>query len=90
MYRVGLEGILDFRKRGDQLILTPRAPAAWREYAIEYRHGRSRYRITLRNETGAAWGATAVTVDGVVVPTGDIPLVDAGKRHEAEVRAVRG
>jgi cyclic beta-1,2-glucan synthetase len=70
--------------------ITPRAPAAWREYAIEYRHGRGRYRITLRNETGAAWGATAVTVDGAVVPTGGIPLVDDGNRHEVEVRAVAG
>ena len=90
MYRVGLEGILGFCKRGDQLVLTPRAPAAWREFAIEYRHGRSRYNITLHNETGAPWGATAVTVDGVVVPTGGIPLLDDGKRHQVEVRAVRG
>ncbi|HSB54232.1 MAG TPA: hypothetical protein VLD58_07735, partial [Gemmatimonadales bacterium] len=90
MYRVGLEGILGLDKRGDQLILTPRAPAAWREFAIEYRHGRSRYSITLRNETGAEWGTTAVTVDGVAAPTGAIPFVDDGKRHEVEVRAVAG
>ena len=40
MYRVGLEAILGFTKRGDTLYIEPRAPAAWREYTIEYRHGR--------------------------------------------------
>ncbi|HSB54832.1 MAG TPA: glucoamylase family protein, partial [Gemmatimonadales bacterium] len=87
MYRVGLEGILGFARQGNQLRLTPRAPAAWREFAIEYRHGQSRYSITLRNETGEAWGATVVTVDGVVSPTGAIPLLDDGRPHEVEVRA---
>jgi len=66
----------------------PRVPAGWREYTIEYRHGRSPYRLTVRNDTGAAWGTTVVTVDGIVAPTGGIPLVDDGGRHEVEVRAV--
>jgi cellobiose phosphorylase len=90
MYRVGLEGILGLRKRGDQLFMEPRAPTAWTEYSIEYRHGRSLYNITMRNEQGLVWGATTVTVDGVVAPTGGIPLVDDGKSHAVEVRAVVG
>ena len=44
MYRVGLEGILGLKKRGDMLYVEPRAPAAWKEYSIEYRHGGSRVR----------------------------------------------
>jgi cellobiose phosphorylase len=88
MYRVGLEGILGLSKRGDQLFIEPRAPTAWAEYSIEYRHGRSRYVITMRNDHRAAWGTTVVTVDGVVLPTGGIPLLDDGKQHEVEVRAV--
>ncbi len=88
MYRVGLEGILGFNKRGDRLLIEPRVPAAWTEYSIEYRHGQSVYAVTVRNGTGAAWGAAAVTLDGVTLPTGSIPLVDDGHRHEVVVRAV--
>jgi cyclic beta-1,2-glucan glucanotransferase len=90
MYRVGLEGILGLSKRGDRLLVEPRAPAAWAEYSIEYRHGRSLYVVTMRNDHRAAWSTTAVTLDGVVLPTGGIPLVDDGERHAVEVRAVAG
>ncbi len=85
MYRVGLEGILGLAKRGDTLMITPRAPSGWREYTIEYRHGRSRYVILVENHAGAPGGPVAVTVDGV--PSGPgIPLVDDGERHDVTVR----
>jgi cyclic beta-1,2-glucan glucanotransferase len=42
MYRVGLEGILGFTKRGDTLFIEPRAPTSWPGYTIEYRYGGSR------------------------------------------------
>jgi cyclic beta-1,2-glucan synthetase len=87
MYRVGLEGILGFRKRGDTLFLEPRAPAAWREYTIEYRHGRSLYVIVVHQEDGTEGGAVEVTIDGQASPGGGIPLVDDGERHAVAVRA---
>jgi cyclic beta-1,2-glucan synthetase len=87
MYRVGLEGILGFTKRGDTLFIEPRAPAAWREYTIEYRHGRSLYVIVVHNEDGAEPGAQEVTIDGEASPGGGIPLVDDGARHAVAVRA---
>ncbi len=85
MYRVGLEGILGLRKRGDTLFIEPRAPAAWREYTIEYRHGGSLYVIVVRNEEGAPRGPVETTVDGHLSPDGGVPLVDDGKRHEIAV-----
>jgi cyclic beta-1,2-glucan synthetase len=88
MYRVGLEGILGLSKRGDELLVEPRVPSTWPKYVIEYRHGRSLYVLTMRNGTGAAWGRTEMVVDGVPRPTGGIPLVDDGARHEVEIRAV--
>jgi cyclic beta-1,2-glucan synthetase len=81
MYRVGLEGILGLRKRGDALYMEPGAPASWREYSIVYRHGQSVYSIVVRND-----GTAGVTVDGTRSPDGSIKLVDDGKRHEVEVR----
>ena len=88
MYRVGLEGILGLRKQGDTLHVEPRAPAEWREYSIEYRHGRSRYVIVVHNEEGEARGPVSVTVDGVVAADGGIRLVDDGREHAVEVRQV--
>ncbi|HEX6434304.1 MAG TPA: glucoamylase family protein [Gemmatimonadales bacterium] len=89
MYRVGLEGILGFTKRGDTLFIEPRAPAAWPSYTIEYRYGNSRYVIVVQNEDGAMGSTVEVTVDGNVSEDGRIRLVDDGARHEVTVRRVR-
>jgi cyclic beta-1,2-glucan synthetase len=88
MYRVGLEGILGFTKRGDRLFIEPRAPSSWPEYTIEYRYGKSVYEIVVRNETGTAWGVGGVdlTVDGRSANGAGIPLVDDGERHQVLVQ----
>jgi cyclic beta-1,2-glucan synthetase len=85
MYRVGLEGILGLEKRGDMLFVEPRAPAAWREYTIEYRHGGSLYVLTVHHEGGAARGAGRLTIDGRSAEGPGIHLVDDGARHTVEV-----
>ena len=41
MYRIGLEAILGFKKEGNTLTIDPCVPVEWREFRIEYRHGRS-------------------------------------------------
>ncbi|MEA2712468.1 MAG: cyclic beta,2-glucan synthetase, partial [Gemmatimonadales bacterium] len=86
MYRVGLEGILGFRKRGDKLFIEPRAPASWPEYTIEYRYGKSLYVIVVRNDADGAGEALEVTIDGRVSLGPGIPLVDDGERHTVVVR----
>ncbi len=88
MYRVGLEGILGLKKRGDTLFIEPRAPTSWRGYSIEYRHGGSVYAIEVRNEDGVVGTAVEVTVDGQPSPDGGIQLVDDGARHEVSVACV--
>ena len=85
MYRVGLEGILGFTKRGDTLFITPRTPISWAGYTIEYRYGKSVYEIVVRNETGEAWGAVELTVDGRSANGAGIILVDDGQRHQVTV-----
>jgi cyclic beta-1,2-glucan synthetase len=80
MYRVGLEGILGFVKRGDALFIEPCVPAAWPGFSIEYRYRGSRYKITAQRSTGAR-GAGEVTLDGVVLQGRGIPLVDDGATH---------
>ncbi len=86
MYRVGLEGILGLRKRGNTLHIEPRIPADWREYTIEYRFGKSLYVITVHNERRAELCRPGLTLDGEILPGPGIPLVDDGARHEVAVR----
>jgi cellobiose phosphorylase len=89
MYRVGLEGILGFTKQGDTLFITPRAPASWPEYTVEYRHGKSVYVIEVNNPGAISGEGVEVTVDGSLSPDGGIRLVDDGARHEVRVQRVR-
>jgi cyclic beta-1,2-glucan synthetase len=88
MYRVGLEGILGFTKRGDTLFIEPRAPTSWSGYSIEYRYGGSLYVISVKNEDGVTGEAVEVTIDGMVSADGGIKLVDDGERHEVSVQRV--
>jgi cyclic beta-1,2-glucan synthetase len=95
MYRIGLESILGFDKRGDTLRITPAIPTHWPEYSIRYRYGSSVYEIVVRN--GGEHGETPVVeVDGEQQVDGAVQLVDDGRAHSvliqlgAEPAAVAG
>jgi cyclic beta-1,2-glucan synthetase len=81
MYRVGLEGILGFTRRGDSLFLDPCVPDGWPEYTIDYRYGKSQYQITVKHPAGMALEPGQVTLDGRLLDGLAIPLVDDGGRH---------
>jgi cyclic beta-1,2-glucan synthetase len=74
------------RKEGDTLVIDPRVPTTWPEFAIEYRFGTSHYEIVVREPGSVRAGASRVTLDGAVVDGGRIPLVDDGRTHRVEVR----
>jgi len=86
MYRVALETLLGFDRRGDTLRIDPRVPGGWPEYTIEYRHGGSTYIITVYEPGRARAGTARVSLDGRELPDGVIPLEDDGDRHEVIVR----
>ncbi|MBW8770145.1 MAG: carbohydrate-binding protein, partial [Gemmatimonadetes bacterium] len=86
MYRIALEAILGFTRRGDTLRFTPRVPASWPEFTIEYRFGKSVYTIVVRNPGDGINGDAEVSVDGVTLDTPHLQLVDDGRPHEVVVR----
>ena len=88
MYRIGLEAILGFTKRGEELSLQPRVPPEWPEFTIEYRYGSSIYDIRVERPSEAGKGDQEILLNGQLLKTGSIPLVDDGKRHEVLVRPV--
>jgi cyclic beta-1,2-glucan synthetase len=86
MYRVGVEAILGFTKRADRLSLDPRVPAGWKEFAIDYRHGQSRYRIVVHEPSAARAGNQRVTLDGRELDGETVLLSDDGREHEVVIR----
>ncbi len=85
MYRVGLENILGFTKRGDTLWFEPAVPLAWPEFSVSYRYGRSTYEIIVREPARIRRGAAVVVVDGRRLSGWSLPLVDDGRRHKVLV-----
>ena len=64
LYRVGLEGILGFKKRGSRFTVDPCIPASWDGFEIEYRHEHSVYRIVVKNPSHVERGVASLTVNG--------------------------
>jgi cyclic beta-1,2-glucan synthetase len=86
MYRVALEAILGFTRRGDRFRVDPRVPASWPEFRLEYRFGSTVYEVLVQRPSAARAGSQVVVVDGRVVDGEWIDLVDDGARHAVVVR----
>jgi cyclic beta-1,2-glucan synthetase len=86
MYRVGLEAILGFGKRGDTLVIDPCVPAGWQKFSIEYRFGTAVYEIDVQRPGDLRQAGSIVTLDGRELSGTRIPLLDDGKRHSVVVR----
>ncbi len=88
LYRAGLENILGLQRRGETFMVDPCVPSSWTEYSIEWRHGSSRYEITVTNPRRVSTGVVRAELDGAGVNHEAIPLVDDGATHT--VRVVMG
>ena len=73
MYRVWLEEVLGFKLRGGKLSIEPAIPADWPGFELTFRHGRSTYRIEVKN--------------GGERSSREIQLVDDGQLHVIQVFA---
>jgi cyclic beta-1,2-glucan synthetase len=86
LYRLGLEWILGFQKRGSALRIDPCIPKSWKRFEIAYRHGGARYRITVENPNGVCRGVVSVSLDGARLPADAlVPLADDGREHDVRV-----
>ncbi|MEO5616483.1 MAG: glycosyltransferase 36 associated protein, partial [Candidatus Eisenbacteria bacterium] len=88
MYRAGLESILGLRRHGDTFAISPCIPGTWNGFTIHWRHGRTRYEITVENPGQRSHGVAEALLDGTRVAASAIPLVDDGELHR--VRVVMG
>jgi len=89
MYRVALETLLGFTKRGDTLTFVPCVPNDWAGYTIVYRHGASEYRITVELIDPASDDGPSVALDGRRLAGLQLSLTDDGAVHDVHVRVTR-
>lgn len=86
-YKVGLEGILGFQKRGNCLVLEPHIPAHWDRYTIAYRYGTSLYNITVeRKKAEKSAGMETPDAANKTAAANEIKLVDDGQQHDVVVK----
>ncbi len=84
-YRVWLEEVLGFKRRGDRLVIDPVIPKDWAGFRVRYRHKNTHYEIAVENPTQISRGVNLVELDGVAVPTKTIALSDDGASHHVRV-----
>jgi cyclic beta-1,2-glucan synthetase len=87
-YRVWLEEVLGFQRRGDKLTINPVIPKDWPGFQLRYRFQNTTYRIAVENPDHCSRGVTLVEIDGIAVADKIVRLRDDALPHE--VRAVLG
>ncbi|HWQ84047.1 MAG TPA: protein ndvB, partial [Anaerolineales bacterium] len=88
MYRLGLEGLLGLKKKGDQIEVDPHIPSNWTGYRISYRFGPGIYEFIIENPAAVNRGVQQVFLNGETLPDKLIPLSQEGGNHT--VRVVMG
>jgi cyclic beta-1,2-glucan synthetase len=81
MYRLGLEGFLGLKKRGEVLEVDPHIPADWPGYQVTYRYGSSTYEIQVQNPDHVNQGVQHISLNGQNLQDKVIPLSQDGGTH---------
>jgi cyclic beta-1,2-glucan synthetase len=84
-YRVWLEEILGFKRRGDALMINPVIPKDWSGFRLRYRFRNTTYRIAVENPDHFSRGVMLVELDGMVVADKIVMLRDDALPHEVRV-----
>jgi cyclic beta-1,2-glucan synthetase len=84
-YRVWLEEILGFQRRGDTLTINPVIPKDWPGFRLRYRFQSTTYHIAVENPDHFSRGVALVELDGVAVTDKIVTLHDDTLPHEVRV-----
>lgn len=81
IYRTWLEEILGFKLRGQTLSFNCVLPKEWDGFKLHYRYKSSHYDITVKNPHHISSGNLSITLDGVLLSSPEIPLIDDAGHH---------
>jgi cellobiose phosphorylase len=84
-YRVWLEEILGFQRRGDTLTINPVIPKDWSGFRLRYRFQNTTYHITVENPDHCSRGVMLMELDGISAADKTVKLCDDGLSHEVRV-----
>jgi cellobiose phosphorylase len=84
-YRVWLEEILGFQRRGDTLTINPVIPKDWPGFRLRYHFRNTIYSISVENPDHSSRGVTLVELDGVAAADKIVILRDDALPHEVRV-----
>ncbi len=85
LFRVALEVMLGFHRRGERLAFEPCIPEHWPGFEISFRFGGASYHIIVDNSAGQGRGVRSLCLDDEPCAQPDIPLRDDGKTHVVRV-----
>jgi cellobiose phosphorylase len=90
MYRLCLEAILGFRREGQTLRMNPSIPSHWSGFELRYRYHTAVYYFRVENPARSSGGVQRIMLDGQVLFTNGITLLDDGKEHRIIVEMKPG
>jgi cyclic beta-1,2-glucan synthetase len=85
MYQAAIECLLGLRPAGATFTIAPCIPGSWPAFSIDWRAGRTRYRISVANPENRCSGVRSVEFDGAAVDPDAIPMLDDGGIHDVVV-----
>ena len=75
-YRVWLEEVLGFQRRGDTFTVNPVIPKDWPHVHLRYRYQNTLYRIAIENPGRCCRGVVLVELDGIAMADKIVRLRD--------------
>jgi cellobiose phosphorylase len=85
MYRLGIEAILGITRKGQSLVIDPCIPQQWTGFKVQYRFGKSLYKIEVENTGAANRGIREISLDGNTLSESMVPLINDGQTHEVRI-----
>jgi cyclic beta-1,2-glucan synthetase len=85
IYRVWLEEVFGFQRRGDTLTINPVIPKDWTGFRLQYRYQNTLYRIVVENPDHCSRGVTLVELDGIAIADKMVTLRNDALPHEVRV-----
>ena len=86
MYRLITETFLGLNLEVDILRFTPRLPAEWKSFKLDYRFRATTYQIHCLNLSGSWTDTPKIVVDGAGLPQAELKLVDDQREHTVEIK----
>ena len=80
------QSLLGVELKAAELRLNPRFRATWTSYKIHYRYRQTVYHITITRHSDSSLAANELVLDGQVLTSETIPLVDDRIEHFVEMR----